>query len=320
MKTLAILGTTYGTGNTTLAYHIICMLAASGKRIIAADLDRGTALSSMLLKTEDDYDLYNKVAFRQSLTESSQLYRDAVNDLFSPEVIKINENLFLFNPTELQLQRNDETKESSDNPKALTSSVLKKISSFSMKLRLAGESENADFCIIDAGSAANIYAILSSADYILVSLRTDSDQLKDLSALGRQIQNGKTELDSFSKNSAHDTTFHTQASLLGYVILQQKVDNPVSFNSQPAWQNEIPKAFYSCVLNRNDAPGSFEEDPFCLALLKFNPGLMYLASKAGKPMFSLKPADGAIGTHVTAVMQTKTDYTALTGKILSIIS
>jgi chromosome partitioning protein len=43
-----------------------------------------------------------------------------------------------------------------------------------------------------------------------------------------------------------------------------------------------------------------KDDPWCLALLKHYHSLMPMAQEARKPMFHLKVADGAIGSHFQA--------------------
>jgi len=44
---------------------------------------------------------------------------------------------------------------------------------------------------------------------------------------------------------------------------------------------------------------------------------MPMAQEARKPMFLLKPADGAIGGHQTAVSNCRDDFKALTKRILT---
>lgn len=58
-----------------------------------------------------------------------------------------------------------------------------------------------------------------------------------------------------------------------------------------------------------------ENDPNCLAQLNHYRSLMPLAMEAHKPMFLLKPGDGAIGAHVEAVRSCRTDFLALARKV-----
>ena len=56
-------------------------------------------------------------------------------------------------------------------------------------------------------------------------------------------------------------------------------------------------------------------DPYCLATLKHYRSLMPLAQEARQPMFFLKPADGAIGGHMTAVQDCYRDFRSLAQRI-----
>ena len=57
------------------------------------------------------------------------------------------------------------------------------------------------------------------------------------------------------------------------------------------------------------------QDPYLLAQLKHYRSLMPLAMEANKPMFRLKPADGAIGAHVEAVHDCYQDFLRLASKL-----
>jgi hypothetical protein len=66
------------------------------------------------------------------------------------------------------------------------------------------------------------------------------------------------------------------------------------------------------VLNEeNAAPPPIHQDPELLALLKHYRSLMPMAREARKPMFHLKPADGAIGAHFQAALDARRDFEAL---------
>jgi len=61
---------------------------------------------------------------------------------------------------------------------------------------------------------------------------------------------------------------------------------------------------------------TIKNDPECLSLLKHYRSLMPMAQEAVKPIFHLKPADGAIGAHVSAVSACYQDFESLANKIL----
>lgn len=102
----------------------------------------------------------------------------------------------------------------------------------------------------------------------------------------------------------------------GYVVLQHSVrmDRPVQ--AYERWIARIPSEYRNAVLDEPCNNGiSIADDPHCLALLKHYRSLMPLAQEAHKPMFRLKPADGAIGSHMQAVQGAYRDFQALARKI-----
>lgn len=48
---------------------------------------------------------------------------------------------------------------------------------------------------------------------------------------------------------------------------------------------------------REPGGGSIESDPNCIGLVRNYHSLIKMAQEARKPMFLLKPADGALGAH-----------------------
>jgi len=56
-------------------------------------------------------------------------------------------------------------------------------------------------------------------------------------------------------------------------------------------------------------------DPNRLALIKHYQSLMPMAQESHKPIFHLKPADGAIGSHLSAVRNVYFDFKELAEKI-----
>jgi chromosome partitioning protein len=58
------------------------------------------------------------------------------------------------------------------------------------------------------------------------------------------------------------------------------------------------------------------DDPYCLAELKYYHSLMPLGQEARKPIFHLKPADGAFGGHAQAAQSAYQDFKRLATEIL----
>ncbi|MDR2093244.1 MAG: hypothetical protein LBP58_08025, partial [Azoarcus sp.] len=78
----------------------------------------------------------------------------------------------------------------------------------------------------------------------------------------------------------------------------------------------IPLTYRQFVLGNNvkRAPKP-ERDSHALAMLKHYRSLMPMAMDAHKPIFNLKSADGAIGSHIEAVHACKEDFRNLAEKI-----
>ena len=97
----------------------------------------------------------------------------------------------------------------------------------------------------------------------------------------------------------------------GYVIARY-----ASFGSSAAmafqrWRDRAPAAYARSVLDLPDPPPDQPGEPHRLAQLKDYRSLMALAQEARKPMFLLRPADGAIGGHQAAVRDCYDDFSAL---------
>ena len=103
---------------------------------------------------------------------------------------------------------------------------------------------------------------------------------------------------------------------IGYVVLQHAVRLNRPVKAYERWMDRIPGAYRDSVVGRTEQPSpAMEDDPHCLATLKHFRSLMPLAQEARKPMFALKPADGAIGGHVSAVRGCYHDFRALAREV-----
>ncbi len=99
---------------------------------------------------------------------------------------------------------------------------------------------------------------------------------------------------------------------LGYVVLQHSFRPGSSIAAYAEAMMRIPAVYRESVLGeQSSTPQILEKDPHCLALLKSYSSLLSLAQEARKPMFFLKPADGALGGHAKAVQDCYRDFRQL---------
>jgi chromosome partitioning protein len=105
---------------------------------------------------------------------------------------------------------------------------------------------------------------------------------------------------------------------LGYIVMQHGMKENRPVKAYQRWMEKIPPVYRKVVLDQtfggDDVPAVLQ-DTNMLAQLKHYRSLMPLAMQANKPMFKLKPADGAIGAHVAAVTDCHRDFLTLARKI-----
>jgi hypothetical protein len=109
---------------------------------------------------------------------------------------------------------------------------------------------------------------------------------------------------------------------LGYVVLQFGIRDSRPVSAYDKWARRIPSTFREKVLGCTgpDETDATADDPNCLGLLKPYRSLMPMAMEARKPIFNLKPADGAIGAHTYSVRKCGEDFRALSTRILEALA
>lgn len=312
-------------GKTSLAYHLTWMFTEIGWRIIVADLDPQANLTSTFLD-EDRLEVlwpdgnHPDTIFGcmqpliQGTGEIAEPHLEEIDDTFQPTLLGSSLALLV---GDLFLSRfEDELSDAwsrclEDNPRA-----FRITSAFAHIMQRAATIHNAHIVLMDLGpnlSAIN-RAALTAADYVIMPLSTDLFSLQGLYNSGPALRHWRIE---WQKRLARNTTVDlalspTHMQPLGYVVLQHalRMDRPIKAYGR--WMARIPKDYREYVLGEHDSESiSASHDPERLALLKHYHNLMSLAQEAHKPMFSLKPADGAIGAHIQAVQGVYKDFNKL---------
>ena len=103
---------------------------------------------------------------------------------------------------------------------------------------------------------------------------------------------------------------------LGYVVSRHSVLAGGAVKAFQRWLDRMPAAYSAAFEVNEPVPPSIEDDEFCIAQLKDYRSLMPMAQEAKKPMFLLKPGDGAIGGHQGAVRQAHSDFRGLAVQLL----
>jgi cellulose biosynthesis protein BcsQ len=309
-----------GVGKTSLVYHLAWMYADLGMKVLAADLDPQANLSAAFLDEDRLEELWPDDEHRDTVLGCIQPLLKGTGDIADPHLEPINDELALLVGDLLLSNFEDEL--SSQWPYCLDGKerAFRVISAFWRVIQTAIFTHAADLVLMDLGpnlGAINRAALIAS-DLAAIPLRPDLFSLQGLRNLGPRLRIWR---DGWKERLARNPTAGLQLPAgnmrpLGYIVLQHSVrlDRPVK--AYDRWIARIPSEYRSAVLQGDPSPDvSVANDPHCLALLKDYRSLMPMAHEAGKPMFHLRSADGAIGAHFQAVQNAFRDFKELALRI-----
>ena len=296
------------------------MFAEQGRRVIAADLDPQATLSGMFLTEETMEEMSGDPARKTINDEIAPLF-DGSGDIASePHVEEIDEKVgLLIGDLGLSRQEDDLWNQWSlclDGD----SRALRATTAFTRLIDRAGTRFEADLALVDVGPnlGALNRASLLACDYVIIPLAPDLFSLQGMRNVGLALAKWREAWSERRAKKPEDLELHLpQGSMrpAGYIIMGQsvRINRPRPFGR---WIEEIPEEYRRSVMQMGDGlPAVAAADPHLLAHLKNYHSLMPLAQEASKPMFKLKPADGALGGHQRAVQECYRDYRDLARKI-----
>jgi len=315
-----------GVGKTSLVYHLAWMYADIGARVVAADLDPQANLTAAFLDEDRLEELWPDSGHRNTIFGCIQPLMRGIGDIADPHLECVEDQPSFMG--QLALLVGDLALSSFEDelsamwPQCLDRQerAFRVISAFWRVLQKAAAAHEADVILMDLGPnlGAINRAALIAADYVVVPLSPDLFSLRGLSNLGPTLRRWREEWkDRLGRNPAADLKLpQGRMEPVGYIVLQHSVrlDRPVK--AYDRWIARIPEVYRNDVLDKaGGGEIAIAKDPSCLALLKHYRSLMPLAQEAHKPIFHLKPADGAIGAHVQAVQGAYQDFEALSREI-----
>jgi cellulose biosynthesis protein BcsQ len=309
-----------GVGKTSLVYHLAWMYRDLGLNVLAADLDPQANLTSAFLDEERLEEIWLASDQPNTVFRCLQPLTRGIGDIADPIAEEIEDGLVLLNG-DLQLSGFEDDL-STEWPRCLDRKErsVRVISAFWRLLQKAAVQQQSDVVLIDLGpnlGAINRSALIA-ADYVVIPLSPDLFSLQGLKNLGPTLQRWRKEWqERIDKNPDPDLRIPIgQMQPIGYIVLQHAVrlDRPVKAFQR--WIERIPDTYHEEVLGDVDFHDTdIKTDPNCLALLKNYQSLMPMAQEAHKPIFHLKPADGAIGSHIAAVQNVYRNFKQLAHKI-----
>lgn len=326
MKTIAFFNNKGGVGKTSLVYHLAWMFADNDINVLAVDLDPQSNLTAMFLDENRLTALWDGEEKSDIVQRLSPLM-NRKGDILSLPVEPIHPHLGLISGN-LGLSRFEDLL-SENWPKCLEGqeAAFRVTTAFHRIILEAATARNADVVLIDVGPnlGAINRAALIAAEQIVLPLAPDLFSLQGLKNLGPTLRDWrrgwKKRLNEFKELSAETDISVPSGAMrpIGYVVMQHGVRDSRPVKAYLRWLERIPLVYRESILDEKNARDTdlppVENDPHNLALLKHYRSLMPLAMEAHKPMFFLKPADGAIGAHVEAVSSCYDDFKALAMRI-----
>lgn len=317
MRTVAFFNNKGGVGKTTLVYHLAWVYADMGVKVVAVDLDPQANLSAMFLEEDRLEELWLSPGPARTVLGPVRPLLEGEGGIEDPHVEAVGDLGLLVGDLSLS---GLEDELSQQWPQCLEGRkrAFRVVAAFHEVLSRASEAQEADLVLIDVGpnlGSINRSALIS-ADHVVIPLVPDLYSIIGLQNLGPRLREWRRGWNERLEKSPEG--LHLPRGLMnpaGYVVTQHAVrlDRPVMAYAR--WTGRIPSAYRESVLQEGSVDFAVEEDPCCLALLKHYRSLMPLAMEARKPMFHLKPADGAIGGHTASVQDCHKDFLLLALRI-----
>lgn len=326
MKTVVFFNNKGGVGKTTLVYHLAWMFQELQVDTVAVDLDPQANLTTAFLSDDVLEKLWLNGNRPQTILGVIQPLLERLGDLENP-ILEIVGNHLALLPGHLGLSQFEDRLADSwirclqDN-RAEAHDAFRVMTAFYRAAERAARMRGAELVLLDVGPSLGALnrAALVAADYVVMPLGADLYSLQGLRNLGPALEDWRRGWDKRMQGNVPPGLPLPSGAMqpAGYVILQHAVraDRPVK--AYQRWFERIPAVYHHEILGApGDAPLP-HPDPHQLATLKHYRSLMPLAQDARKPMFLLKPADGAIGGHSEAVQDCYRDFKALALKIAGV--
>lgn len=298
-----------GIGTTSLVYHLAWMYADLGHRVLAVDLDPQAGLSAAMLD-EERLELLWSAGGTDTVCGALRPLIDGVADIAPPHREPIGSNLELVVGDLALATFEDELASQWARCLDRTERAFRTTTALHVCLQRAAQDATADVVLVDLGPTLGAInrAALVACQYVVVPVAPVLFAVQGLRTLGpvvRQWRDAWRERVSRKPPAELDLPASTM-SMAGYVVIQGSVQL-TRRSRAPDWMSVIPDVYATAVAEPNPAahPSS---DPRCLGIFRPHSGLSALAADARKPIFHLRPADGALGAYATATRRARKEF------------
>jgi cellulose biosynthesis protein BcsQ len=307
VKSIAFFNNKGGVGKTSLVYHTAWMFAELGYRVLAVDLDPQSNLSIMALDEERLEALWPDDDHPQTLFGAVAPLFGGTGDIRPAHIERLTDALGLL-VGDLALSRIEDDL-STEWPRCLEGRerAFRVTTAFWRVMREAASRHQADVVLIDVGPnlGAINRAALVAASHVVVPVAPDLFSLQGLKNLGPTLHKWRQTWQQAKDRApvALGELPDGEMAPVGYVLMQhvERLGRPTKAYAK--WQARLPQIYRESVLGELPGQVVTMPDPHQIERIKHYRSLMPMAMEARKPMFALRPADGAIGAHQDSVQR-----------------
>lgn len=321
MKTVAFFNNKGGVGKTSLVYHLAWMLSEKQHRVLAADFDPQANLTSICL-SEDRLEEIWHANPKPTVSSSVAPLKRGTGDirLMPPE--SINSRFALLIGDLALSEFADDLSDMWSKCVDRDERAFRVTTAFARLVEAAGTAFDADIALIDVGPnlGAINRAVLLAADYVVIPATPDPISVQGLEIVGSRLRTWRSEWSERLQRAPDNVDFKLPSGKMqpvGYVVSRHSMFEGRQAKAFRKWLDRLPKVYRDKVEHSARVPSEIDidKDDRCLAQLKDYRSLMPMSQEARRPMFLLRPADGAIGGHQGAVRACYEDFSALADRI-----
>lgn len=323
MNTIAFFNNKGGIGTTTLIYHLAWMMTEQGKKVLTVDLDPQANLSSMFLPEETLETIWPDEQPHKSILACIEPILNGTGDIQPAHLQKITGNLHLIAGDPGMSLFEDKLSDSRLKCLEGDNSAFRAVTAFYRIMLQAAKENDIEALLIDIGPnpGAIARAALIAAEHIVIPLAPGLYSLQGLKDMGTILEKWRKEWKQRLAQKPEKLTVPIPDGNIrptGYIIIQHTERRPFPFIAFQNWAEKIPQPYRKYILNINeDSSISNQPDNNEIGRVKNYQSLLPMAHDAGKPIFSLKPAEGAIGAHAQGVTKCYLEFKKLAENLLN---
>jgi chromosome partitioning protein len=303
-----------GGGKATLVFHLAHMLADLGRRPLLVDLDPQSTLTAMCVSEERLAELWldapeNSLTIMGALASGGDPYVEPLRDGLGLVAGDLGLSGWEGPLAAAWVRASD-----GDELASRTLMALPQV------IDHAARQHAADVVLVNAGP--NVGAInraaLAATDLVVIPLAPDPFAIRGLLTLGPTLASWRRDAAARTARFPDPELARLAGAMdpLGYIITQASMRLHRPAQTYERWLRRVPNEYHRSVLEAPLLPPPIDQDRWYLGTMRPYHGLALLARDASKPMFHLRPADGAVGSHMAAVTRCREDFETLTRTLL----